>query len=243
MTFTKRALHKRTCDACKSEFMAKDVKTRWCEPCRHCADCGKLFKREEANAYGPGYCRKCQRKNHPSKAQIEQRERLWNGGVRARKNPMDDPAVRKAARDNMTKNHPSKAHPEQWREFAAGMLHKCRQNRSTKLELLLGEILGQGFVSQYRIGAYVADFADPKRKIVVEAQGCFWHSCPECFPAGPTSEVQRHNEENDQRKLAFLAGDDWRVLFVWEHEVRDAEGHEEIRVRCCPPPAESSGTL
>lgn len=54
----------------------------------------------------------------------------------------------------------------------------ARQTR-TSLERAVAAVLDAlniGYVSQYQIGPYVADFFIPDRRLVVEADGAYWHS-------------------------------------------------------------------
>lgn len=60
-------------------------------------------------------------------------------------------------------------------------------------------------------------------RIAVFVDGCFWHSCPEhgrapVNNAGWWATKLAANVERDRRKDAALAGMDWLVVHVWEHE-------------------------
>jgi len=53
--------------------------------------------------------------------------------------------------------------------------------------------------AQYGIGPYVVDFAIQELQIVIECDGDYWHSQPECI-------------KRDRRKDTYLAARGWRVL-------------------------------
>lgn len=57
---------------------------------------------------------------------------------------------------------------------------------------------------QFPIGTYTADFAIPESKIVIECDGDYWHSLPDCI-------------KRDKRKDKFLLNNNWRVLRFPEH--------------------------
>lgn len=71
------------------------------------------------------------------------------------------------------------------------------------------------------------DIAYVGRKVAVFVHGCFWHACPTCGARAPRvntafwREKFARNRARDARKTAQLEGLGWRVLAVWEHEVRD----------------------
>lgn len=72
------------------------------------------------------------------------------------------------------------------------------------------------------------DFVLPGRRIAVFVDGCFWHGCPEHGRkkpwTGPNAELwekkMRHNSEHDRRSTALAEEQGWRVVRVWECDVR-----------------------
>ena len=61
---------------------------------------------------------------------------------------------------------------------------------------------------------------------VVFVDGCFWHGCPIHYSAPSTrqafwSEKLRANVERDLRVDDELAEGGWRVLHVWQHDLKD----------------------
>jgi very-short-patch-repair endonuclease len=87
------------------------------------------------------------------------------------------------------------------------------------LELSIAPFLPAGFLPQVKIGHYRVDYAHPKRKIVIEVNGCFWHGCPIHSPT-PTHQRQVGVQEEDLRKELFLRRRGWLVLTLWEHDIK-----------------------
>jgi len=69
------------------------------------------------------------------------------------------------------------------------------------------------------------DFVFPKQRIALFVDGCFWHSCPK------HSNMPRNNQEFWRKKLEGNKRRDgyvsrelrklgWKVVRVWEHELR-----------------------
>ncbi len=79
------------------------------------------------------------------------------------------------------------------------------------------------------------DIVLPRHGAVVFVHGCYWHGHRKRGCSGgrlPKSNVEfwtakiRGNAERDGRKVAALRRTGWRVLTVWECELRNAEGLE-----------------
>jgi very-short-patch-repair endonuclease len=62
-------------------------------------------------------------------------------------------------------------------------------------------------VPQYLIEWHYADFAFPEQRLVIECDGDYWHS-----PA--------KNKGQDKKVDAYLAKLGWRVIRLWEHQIR-----------------------
>jgi len=70
------------------------------------------------------------------------------------------------------------------------------------------------------------DFIFPRKKLAVFVDGCFWHACPKC---GRTPKSNRQfwqnkilgNASRDKLHSAALKRMGWRVLRIWEHDLRD----------------------
>ena len=70
------------------------------------------------------------------------------------------------------------------------------------------------------------DFAFPNQRLVVFIDGCFWHGCPMHLRMPATNvdywqgKVAR-NVARDAKVTAELRSKGWRVLRVWECELKD----------------------
>jgi len=73
------------------------------------------------------------------------------------------------------------------------------------------------------------DLVFPRYRTVVFVHGCFWHQHPGCaYAVMPASNIEfwrsklEGNVLRDHRHAAALESLGWRVLTVWECEVRDS---------------------
>ncbi|AVK72213.1 hypothetical protein BJN34_0150 [Cupriavidus necator] len=69
------------------------------------------------------------------------------------------------------------------------------------------------------------DFVFRAVKLAVFLDGCFWHKCPIHYKAPATNpgfweEKINANVARDRRVDAALKSAGWRVLHLWEHELR-----------------------
>jgi DNA mismatch endonuclease (patch repair protein) len=104
---------------------------------------------------------------------------------------------------------------------------KSTGNRST--ERVLRAKLVRGAVRGWRMHAKdvagCPDFVFEARRVAVFVDGCFWHGCPACHR--PPSSNQEYwtkkvarNMERDRRNSRQLRRDGWRVVRIWEHELK-----------------------
>jgi DNA mismatch endonuclease (patch repair protein) len=101
-----------------------------------------------------------------------------------------------------------------------------RGNKSTeeKLASLFRRAGMKGWRRHLRLPG-TPDFAFPKERLVVFADGCFWHGCPKhaTFPATRRSFWLKKfaaNKARDRRVNRMLRREGWRVVRIWEHELR-----------------------
>ncbi len=71
------------------------------------------------------------------------------------------------------------------------------------------------------------DLIFPKYRAVIFVHGCYWHGHPGCKDATmPKSNVSfwtqkfTNNTERDRRVVRELIGEGWRVMVVWECELK-----------------------
>ena len=78
------------------------------------------------------------------------------------------------------------------------------------------------------------DIVLPKYKTVIFVNGCFWHGHKDCrYFAWPKNNADfwktkiEANIARDERKKVELEKKGWRVLFVWECDIRNKETRAE----------------
>jgi DNA mismatch endonuclease (patch repair protein) len=105
---------------------------------------------------------------------------------------------------------------------------KSKNNRTT--EWRLRSALMRSGLSGWRMHAKdvlgCPDFVFDKKRLVVFVDGCFWHGCPKCYRAPQASKKYwadkvKRTMRRDKSYRAKLKRDGWRILRVWEHELRD----------------------
>ena len=104
------------------------------------------------------------------------------------------------------------------------------RSKDTKPEMTVRRFLhAEGF--RYRLHTRdlpgSPDLVLPKYRVAIFVHGCFWHRHPGCrYTTTPASNTERWsqkfkaNMERDMRKEAALEASGWRVIVVWECELR-----------------------
>lgn len=118
--------------------------------------------------------------------------------------------------------------------------HKCMaavKGKDTKPELIVRKYLfsrGLRFRVQVKNLPGRPDIALPKYKTVIFVNGCFWHGHEGCkYFHIPKSNVEfwkskiERNIARDNRNEAELKALGWRVIRVWECDIRKVTGREE----------------
>ena len=79
------------------------------------------------------------------------------------------------------------------------------------------------------------DIVLPKYKVVIFVHGCFWHRHENCkYSSIPKTHTEfweekfRRNIERDQKNISNLESLGWRVIVVWECEVKDLSYRETL---------------
>lgn len=113
--------------------------------------------------------------------------------------------------------------------------------KNTKPELLLRKALWQIGIKGYRLHWKKVpgrpDIAFPGKKIAIFVNGCFWHRCQICNPSSPKTNIEfwqnkfDKNIERDKRKKEELEALDWKVLTIWECEIKKDLKNQVIRVK------------
>lgn len=102
--------------------------------------------------------------------------------------------------------------------------------KNTKPELALRTLLRAAGHSGYRLHYTKVpgrpDIAFVGRKLAVFVHGCFWHGCPHCQLRTPKSNSAfwankvATNQARDKRKAAALRQAGWKVIAIWECQLR-----------------------
>jgi len=101
-------------------------------------------------------------------------------------------------------------------------------NRSTELavESVLRASGIDGWTKHPRDIPGRPDFYFPEQRVALFVDGCFWHACPRCARNVPTNRRDfwqakiDQNRRRDNRVRRQLRSQGFRVVRVWEHEVR-----------------------
>lgn len=105
------------------------------------------------------------------------------------------------------------------------------KSKGTKLEKRLFAMLsGMGISGWKRNESNIIgkpDIAFSVQKIAIFVDGCFWHGCPYCHRKLPKTNYEywerkiKRNIELAEIYNDLLSRKGWKVIRVWEHEVRD----------------------
>jgi DNA mismatch endonuclease (patch repair protein) len=103
--------------------------------------------------------------------------------------------------------------------------------KNTKPELILRKTLYHNGFSGYRLHWKKApgrpDICYFCKKIAIFVNGCYWHRCPYCNPPTPKTHTDfwenkfKKNVERDKRKIKELENDNWKVLTIWECQIKN----------------------
>lgn len=100
--------------------------------------------------------------------------------------------------------------------------------KDTTPEIALRKLLYAHGVRGYRTHYNLPgkpDIVFPKKKVAVFVDGCFWHKCPRCFIKPKTNisfwtDKIASNIRRDTIVNTELGQKGWKVVRIWEHEVR-----------------------
>ncbi len=99
-------------------------------------------------------------------------------------------------------------------------------NKATELRLI--EIMKAGGITGWRRKWALMgkpDFVFQKARVAVFVDGCFWHGCPRCYRPPSSNkpfwrEKLARNRARDVKVTRALRKSGWRVLRIWEHELK-----------------------
>jgi len=115
------------------------------------------------------------------------------------------------------------------KEITSKIMSKIR-GKNTKPEITLRKALWHNGLRGYRLHWSKVpgrpDIAFPGKKIAIFVHGCYWHRCPLCKPPMPKTHVDfwknkfDRNIKRDEQKKQALEELGWRVLIVWECQIK-----------------------
>ena len=113
-------------------------------------------------------------------------------------------------------------------------------SKNTKPEEIVRKYLfGQGFRYKKNVSNLPGkpDIVLPKYKMVVFVNGCFWHAHQGCkWFVPPKSNTEfwekkfAYNIERDNRNYKKLEDLGWRVIIVWECEIRHSDSQRSLEL-------------
>lgn len=120
------------------------------------------------------------------------------------------------------KNHPCygirRTHSEKTKQkIREARLRQILPTKNTKIEIDLQNALEKNgfiFTTHYPILGQ-PDIACIEKKLAIFCDGCYWHSCPTCFPNGG----KKGALEKDKKNTKVLQELGWNVLRFWEHDI------------------------
>jgi len=87
---------------------------------------------------------------------------------------------------------------------------KKQKRKDTQIELKVEKILKETkhkYVKQFSFdNKYLCDFAIPKKKLIIECDGDYWHNLP-------------GSQESDLKRDKYIKNKGWIVLRFWEHVI------------------------
>lgn len=118
---------------------------------------------------------------------------------------------------------------------------RSKGNKTTEAEL--ASLLRKNKIAGWRRHTKrifgLPDFLFPKARLAVFADGCFWHGCRKHCIMPKTSKTYwdkkiARNKERDRAVNAELKAKGWKVLRIWEHDLKKnpKKTAEKIRKLC-----------
>jgi len=122
------------------------------------------------------------------------------------------------------------------RPTSRAITRSMRSNKGsgTRPELALASLLRKRLTRSKLPGR--PDFVYFRSRLAVFVQGCWWHGCPEHYRPPQTHAAfwkrkLERNREKDRLDRLELESMGWRVLEVWEHELKADPSAVARRIR------------
>lgn len=108
---------------------------------------------------------------------------------------------------------------------------RSNKGKGTSPELILRRALRENGYTGYRLNWKKApgspDICFVGKKIAIFVHGCFWHRCPRCELPLPKTHTEfwvdkfERNKERDRSKEEQLNVAGWKVITVWECDIKE----------------------
>lgn len=108
------------------------------------------------------------------------------------------------------------------RKIKALNMYLAQERPETSIEIKIREVLesiGINFRVQEKIAFWAVDFYLPEQKLVIEANGDYWHANPELYKPNELNEKQQERIRNDHFKIHGLQYRGYQVLVLWENDI------------------------
>ena len=116
--------------------------------------------------------------------------------------------------------------------------NKSRGTRSTetRFRFLLVRAGVRGWKMGHDLGRLGhPDIVFPRKRLAVFLDGCFWHGCRHCRSIPEANRKfwltkLRRNKNRDRVVSSRLRAAGWKVIRIWEHELRESKARVMARV-------------
>jgi DNA mismatch endonuclease (patch repair protein) len=114
------------------------------------------------------------------------------------------------------------------KEKRSQVMSRIRGKANKDTEIVLAALFRQHKITGWRRHMAIfgkPDFAFPRHKLAIFVDGCFWHCCPKHsnMPANNRDfwlQKLTANQTRDRLVVRTLRKRGWRVIRIWEHELR-----------------------
>jgi DNA mismatch endonuclease (patch repair protein) len=123
---------------------------------------------------------------------------------------------------------------------------KSKDNKSTEIRLIeifkLHHVIG--WRRNYKLLGH-PDFVFPKKRVVLFADGCFWHG-HNCRNVSPSENAEywkrkiKRNKARDKETTRQLTQKGWKVIRIWECEIKKSKFQKLIAAGLFSSPTENT---